>query len=334
MADGGSILPLQVNSTSVLVQEFTRVARPHGGQTIRRSLFPWHLALLIAAYSFVSGMMNYGSTLEVRVISFGVAGAIVLVFAFVLAYARAMSIYSLMNASLPVMLFGLLLASLMGSSNSFVVQLCVNTGNALLTAFTLVVISDCAYRFGFSAVFSCVVLRAVLMGCTLLGIASRTFLLGEPVPGSSQSIVFYLVAFAIIATAALFWFRRPIAEVSDAETGVLGAADGPTVVPMVGAAPVSDGPLASREVSEAVLDREIMRYRDMVLARCDQISQENRLSGRESEVLICLARGMSAPRIAEELVISGNTVKTHITHIYRKLGIHSRDELKVLIGVE
>jgi LuxR family transcriptional regulator, maltose regulon positive regulatory protein len=35
---------------------------------------------------------------------------------------------------------------------------------------------------------------------------------------------------------------------------------------------------------------------------------------------------LSAPEIAAELCVSTNTVKTHVQHLYRKLGAHSRHE--------
>ncbi|MBO4255405.1 response regulator [Streptomyces griseorubiginosus] len=48
------------------------------------------------------------------------------------------------------------------------------------------------------------------------------------------------------------------------------------------------------------------------------------LSTREREVLALVARGTSNREIARELFISEATVKTHLTHLYAKLGVSDR----------
>lgn len=58
------------------------------------------------------------------------------------------------------------------------------------------------------------------------------------------------------------------------------------------------------------------------------------LTAREAEVLSYLARGRNVPFIEEELVISRNTIKTHIKHIYQKLNVHSQQELIDLIEID
>ncbi|HET9222412.1 MAG TPA: LuxR C-terminal-related transcriptional regulator, partial [Roseiflexaceae bacterium] len=50
------------------------------------------------------------------------------------------------------------------------------------------------------------------------------------------------------------------------------------------------------------------------------------LTPREVDVLRLLANGASNPQIAERLVISLHTVKTHVAHILAKLGVSSRAE--------
>ena len=50
------------------------------------------------------------------------------------------------------------------------------------------------------------------------------------------------------------------------------------------------------------------------------------LTDRERDVLRCLEADMTIPEIAASLVISIETVRTHIKRIYRKLDVHSRFE--------
>jgi LuxR family transcriptional regulator, maltose regulon positive regulatory protein len=50
------------------------------------------------------------------------------------------------------------------------------------------------------------------------------------------------------------------------------------------------------------------------------------LSQREQEVIILVAEGLSNQEIAERLVISLPTVKTHIGNIFNKLGVSSRTQ--------
>lgn len=48
------------------------------------------------------------------------------------------------------------------------------------------------------------------------------------------------------------------------------------------------------------------------------------LSKREREILSLIARGRSAPEIARELNLGVPTVKTHLLHVYDKLGVSER----------
>lgn len=62
-------------------------------------------------------------------------------------------------------------------------------------------------------------------------------------------------------------------------------------------------------------------------ARCDELARIYGLTAREREVLGFLAHGHNGVYIGEELVISPNTVRTHIHNIYRKLGVTSREDI-------
>jgi LuxR family transcriptional regulator, regulator of acetate metabolism len=53
---------------------------------------------------------------------------------------------------------------------------------------------------------------------------------------------------------------------------------------------------------------------------------EDELTRRELEVLSMLAEGETNARIATRLIVSEDTVKTHVKHILRKLGVHNRSQ--------
>ncbi|MEO1049127.1 MAG: response regulator transcription factor [Bacteroidota bacterium] len=50
------------------------------------------------------------------------------------------------------------------------------------------------------------------------------------------------------------------------------------------------------------------------------------LTTRETEILRLLSKGMTSPKIADELFISKLTVKTHIKNTYKKLSVSSKSE--------
>ena len=51
------------------------------------------------------------------------------------------------------------------------------------------------------------------------------------------------------------------------------------------------------------------------------------LTPTEVRVAELVAEGLTNPEIAERMFVSRGTVKTHVTHIFRKLDLHSRTEL-------
>jgi DNA-binding NarL/FixJ family response regulator len=65
-------------------------------------------------------------------------------------------------------------------------------------------------------------------------------------------------------------------------------------------------------------------------ARRARPAELDELTPRELEVLRLVARGMSNGEIAEELVLSDTTVKTHVTHVLGKLGLRDRVQAVVL----
>lgn len=59
----------------------------------------------------------------------------------------------------------------------------------------------------------------------------------------------------------------------------------------------------------------------------ESTSRAFHLSPRETEIAVLLSQGRSVPYISDELFLAKSTVETHVKHIYKKTGVHSRQEL-------
>jgi len=76
---------------------------------------------------------------------------------------------------------------------------------------------------------------------------------------------------------------------------------------------------AERQATGQLVDELFQRDRERAV--------ENNLTAREQEILRLVGQGKRNPEIARMLCISGNTVKTHISSLMRKLEIDDRLQL-------
>lgn len=89
--------------------------------------------------------------------------------------------------------------------------------------------------------------------------------------------------------------------------------------------------MVAPHVKRARRSTDVPTANDLVAAGCATAVERYGLSPREADVLELLARGRDVPYIAEELVISKNTVRSHTKNIFAKTGVHSRQELIDLV---
>jgi two-component system nitrate/nitrite response regulator NarL len=104
---------------------------------------------------------------------------------------------------------------------------------------------------------------------------------------------------AVAAGASAYLSKE--AETAEIVTAILAAARGETIL----------GPEVQTGLAEQIRFREENESRP-------------RLSDREHEVLRLIAQGLSAPEIGERIHLSTATVKTHLQHLYEKLGVSER----------
>jgi DNA-binding NarL/FixJ family response regulator len=89
-------------------------------------------------------------------------------------------------------------------------------------------------------------------------------------------------------------------------------------------AAAAGGSLLSPRVAADLLDR---LRRDPTLAAASDVESE--LTDREEEVLKLMALGKTNSEIAEQLFISTQTVKNHVSNILAKLDVHNRIQAAV-----
>lgn len=125
------------------------------------------------------------------------------------------------------------------------------------------------------------------------------------------SFVFYIPT---MQKAATQWFRPWRDDVS-ADGGVAE----------------SEELLSIRSELDGLRDElQTMRFADAARSeeeRWRELSRRFSLTRREEEVFLLLASGYTAKTIADRLVISVSTVKTHVGNVYAKIGVKSQQEL-------
>jgi DNA-binding NarL/FixJ family response regulator len=83
-------------------------------------------------------------------------------------------------------------------------------------------------------------------------------------------------------------------------------------------------------LAPTVTRRLIEEFARIGPSRRTRPAELDELTPRELEVLQLIARGKSNAEIAEDLVLSGTTVKTHVTRVLMKLGLRDRVQAVVL----
>ncbi len=107
-----------------------------------------------------------------------------------------------------------------------------------------------------------------------------------------------------------------------------GALEGTAIAASVGGRSATNGnPGIACEAPE----QDASMFADRVSAQTEIVRERYRLTAREAEIAELIARGNTVARIAEMLVVSENTVRTHSKRIYTKLDIHKKQELIDLI---
>ncbi|MDR2108799.1 MAG: LuxR C-terminal-related transcriptional regulator, partial [Coriobacteriales bacterium] len=142
--------------------------------------------------------------------------------------------------------------------------------------------------------------------------------------GSALAIIFisFLIVVLFVFANALVFVRPARAFVSD---------EGPAFAPQGAKSALNRARKPGKQAALPTTQRTVDGVETLVVDRASVsvhlLVDEYSLSNRQAEVLAYLARGRNAEYIQEKLVVSNHTAKSHIYTIYRKLGVHSQQEL-------
>ena len=166
-------------------------------------------------------------------------------------------------------------------------------------------------------------------GCVYLVFALATalgiFLFGmDGVLSSTAPLLAGLLVLYVLAMAYALVRRSSAAADAPAAQAASGAPEAPQAggehapSPAAASDNAGGGPAPAEEA-------------DPISQRCQVLISQFELSPRESEVLVAFAHGRNVSYLAETLVLSPNTIRTHSKTLYAKLGVHSKQELLDLV---
>ncbi|OUO92152.1 hypothetical protein B5F40_02155 [Gordonibacter sp. An230] len=289
------ILPL----ASMIMLFFSSKLLPNQAEEVRESAdshwtFPWRPSILLAVYAFVSTLAR---SMSFEANDVGMMGMLLIALAVlasnVLLFDRfdARMLYKLTP---PLIVGGFLLISFYDGFDGLGNAL-INAGFSGFVILTLIVLSTISYTYGVTAIWlfgltrACRVLASTIAACGHAWLSSS---------GLANDAILGSAAIVLVVTCAMLFL-------SDKDfTSTWGI-----------------NPLPQKRTDA------VGEFYTTLQGKCSIISHEHGLTQREEEVLALLAQDKSIAEIETQLVISNGTVKSHIRHIYAKLGVHARKEV-------
>ena len=271
--------------------------------------FPGTPIALMSLYAFAYGLReNELTSVMGPMSSFGVIAASSIVLIGIIGFRDRFDLDMMQRVALPAMVCSLIFVSAYNYIGVIFANLCASLSYTAFSIFIFCILCNLSRRFGFSAIMLFGLERGIRAVFSLLGRLTDSVvvtLYGHSI--LSDLIVAATIAALIIAFALILWKtprRRDLWHVPAFEEDITVSRDGSG---------------ASSAEERLALSCAIARKR-------------YDLTPREEDVLFLLVQGKSIAEVAQALVIAKGTAKVHVRHIYEKLDVHTRDELKGIVG--
>lgn len=227
----------------------------------------------------------------------------------------------------PLIIIGLAAIPFSGMAPEFIASATMSVADTVLQVIAFLSLVNLARAGVFSPAFAIGVGQGMIQLGVLVGnLAGKWSALST----TSSGYGLWETSLVVICVFSIAMALAP----SDRNMGGIGlryAGDLDDADPMgAGELPVSQGGSAASGRALRAFEAEgngLLTQEENLDGMVARIAVEGGLSARETEVLGYLARGRSQPYIRDALVLSKNTVASHVKHIYQKLNVHSRQEL-------
>ena len=259
--------------------------------------FPWKLVVALGVYELVLGVRQSSVSFSDGALTVGVLASSAALFLVIYFLSHRFDFTLLFRTPFVLMSCGLLATLVSMSSDSLAADMLVSIGYALMFLVLTILLCDVAHRLHVSAALLCSIQELVMLA-NLAGHGAGAAL-ASGTHASSPAILVGLAVLIIVASMTLLTERE---------------------YARWGAALFGMGELAGAQEARDDLGR-----------RCEELADAHALSPREREVFRLLAAGEGAADIERALCIAEGTLKSHTRRIYRKLGIHSREELEAMV---
>lgn len=265
--------------------------------------FDHHFFITLLVFRFIYGFtMTFGEVARTPLLSVGALIPLIALLLWAVVRTRAASPDGLFKLSILFCIAGFLLIGVDGSQYRLASVL-LSCGTGFFEIFMFFMLAALANKNPVSALPLFAWGEAVASWGTILGANFGRLVNPDAALPVSGAFIVALVVFAIVAYVIV-----PKQGIDFSETVQ-------RLAPHVPVAPVE----ADRSAAELLRER------------CQSLGDARGLTEREQQVFEYLARGRNVRFIQEELVVSYNTVKTHVSHIYAKMGVHSHQELIDLV---
>ncbi len=274
------------------------------------------VSMAVFGFFFASTNMMFGLSGN-EIIGFGGLG--VILFAAMVLFPKRLTMKVLYRAAQPVMVLGMLLLAL-GNASGMVF---VAGAFAMLLFLLILTLCEIANRFETPVVRLAGFAFTTSLAACIFGMIAG-FVLSSMVASNPTSLGICVGVF-IVALCAYCAFA------SDDGGFMFGFEEESTTAR---SSTYAGSSKHSSENDPRDMETSRIVFYEAINQQSAALAVEYGLSAREEEVLALIMQGKSIQEVASDLSLSQSTVKTHIHHIYGKMGIQSRGELRALAKLD